>query len=206
MKRVKSVNSPATLQLLDHHQVDVGVSLRCYQRFRANIIDRFQRRGGHLVNAHPGLLPQFRGVMTLFRSMQQRQPTFGWSIHRMNAEYDAGGVYVKSNCKIDYDRCMLENLIASRHGAFKALVELLEKFADGHVVQEVPQDESQSGYYSFATPSELAEFESTGGRLVDDERIAQLLANLFAPNDCNAPWQAFIAERIRESRSRHQHQ
>jgi hypothetical protein len=71
---VDNINSPEFIRELTDSDVQAGVSIRCYQKFGPEFIGFFNGNAGkRLWNLHPGILPQYRGVMTFFWSMLDSQ-------------------------------------------------------------------------------------------------------------------------------------
>ena len=62
---VTDINSPAFVKTLLDHDIDILVSVRCYQKFGRDILSTFNdaKKGRYLLNLHPGRLPEYRGVL-----------------------------------------------------------------------------------------------------------------------------------------------
>lgn len=71
VQNVPNVNEPSFLGIWQRNHIDLGISIRCYQKFGKRIIQHFATPDGasKLLNLHPGSLAQYRGVMTTIRAM-----------------------------------------------------------------------------------------------------------------------------------------
>ena len=75
LKNVPSVNDPEFVSSLSEGSRPFAgaFSIRCFQIFKEPIITHFNQRSAEgarfFLNAHPGILPNFRGVMSTVRTM-----------------------------------------------------------------------------------------------------------------------------------------
>lgn len=180
VESVPDVNDPAFVRSLATHHIDLGFSLRCYQRFKTDIIPYFHSRK-RLLNLHPGTLPAYRGVMTTVRAMANRETTFGYSLHFINLNWDAGGLLAVREHLIDYSKAMLDFMHDVWRMGVDMAAEMTDKIARGEHVKAIPQDEKKSGYYTFPTKEELARYRAKGVRLVDAKGVEELVGRSFAP-------------------------
>ncbi len=82
---ITNINEPSFLTTLRTHHIDAGISLRCYQRFRPDIINFFSQSRLSL-KLHPDVLPQYRGVMTDVRAIVNGERGFEYSLHYINGD------------------------------------------------------------------------------------------------------------------------
>ncbi|NEC86503.1 formyltransferase family protein [Streptomyces sp. SID12501] len=179
---VEDVNDPAFLDYLAQEDIRAGFSVRCYQKFRAPLIDHFRPAAGAsplFANLHPGLLPGYRGVLTFARSMLHGEAEAGFTLHRVNEEWDAGGVISVSAGPLDYTRSVLENMCRQRGEAAGLLVRAIEQAAGEGVWDDRPQDPGQAGYYSHLRRPELDELTRKGIALVRPRAVIDLLVGAF---------------------------
>ncbi|GGN85429.1 hypothetical protein GCM10010112_65850 [Actinoplanes lobatus] len=179
---VPDVNDSAFVSYLADSGVRAGFSIRCYQKFRRPLIDHFRPRPGEaplFANLHPGLLPAYRGVLTFARSMLQGESHAGFTLHRVNEEWDAGAVINMAFRRLDYDRSVLENMYDQRDLAQDLLRTAITGITAGGQWTDQPQDGSQARYYSHLTRADLDELHTRGIDLVRPRRLADLLAAQF---------------------------
>jgi methionyl-tRNA formyltransferase len=81
VKEVLDINASSFVEELAVNNVKGGISIRCYQMFKSDIIAHFNdNKGGFLWNLHPGIFPQYRGVMTLIRAMNNGEKQTSYSL------------------------------------------------------------------------------------------------------------------------------
>jgi methionyl-tRNA formyltransferase len=179
VEKIRSVNEPAFLTRLEENYIDVGISLRCYQRFQEGIIRHF-RDCGHLLNLHPGVLPKYRGVITAMRAMANGEQEFGYSLHHVNAEYDAGDIIDVRTGRIDYRKSMLLAMEDFYAIGSDMILTAIEHIARGRPLPARPQGPDEGTYYTFPTEKELMDIQRKGITLVDPTAIQDLLVRSFA--------------------------
>jgi methionyl-tRNA formyltransferase len=107
-------------------------------------------------NWHPGLLPSYRGPDPIFWQIRNREPFGGVTVHRMDAELDAGPIALQERILVDsddtYDR-HLAKLDAPFLQASRLMVEKLS--SPDATVQTRPQDESLACYWQRPRASDL---------------------------------------------------
>nr|POF17927.1 methionyl-trna formyltransferase [Quercus suber] len=177
---VVNVNDLSFLDELQSHHIDVGMSIRCYQKFGLDIIKFFQSPRHGLLNLHPGALPQYRGVMTMIRAMANGEHNFGFSLHSINEDWDAGSLIDIQTGPIQKGTAMLTNLIDLHEVGIRVANDAFEKIARGGELPAVPQDEEQKGYYSFPTVEELEDYRKRGLKIVDAEEMEKFFVSTYS--------------------------
>ena len=181
VKEVESVNAPAFISELEQEGVDAGIVVRCYQKFGKDIIGFFnQEPHNALWNLHPGILPQYRGVMTYFRSMNDAQETAGYSLHVIDENWDAGPVIDIRPEPLDLDEAMLTNYCEIAPSGVSIIVENLNKLSAGMPIKPIPQREEDKGYYTFPTREEMDEFLGKDLYLVDPAYMRKVILANFS--------------------------
>ncbi len=181
VQAVSNINCPTFLQKIKDNYIDIGFSLRCYQKFGLDLINHFDRPRA-LLNLHPGVLPQYRGVITAMRAMMNGEKEFGYSLHHIDEHFDAGDVIDIRTKPLDYTKSMLGNMENLYETGVQMVLDATEKFARGGDLHEgkIPQDPAKSCYYTFATERELETCREKGIRLVDGLHKKELLVKCFA--------------------------
>jgi phosphoribosylglycinamide formyltransferase 1 len=86
-------NKPAFEAALDARLRAAGVELVCLAGFMhilsANFVERWE---GRILNIHPSLLPDLRGLHTHERALAEGRAEHGCTVHYVSAELDAGPV------------------------------------------------------------------------------------------------------------------
>ena len=180
VEKIADINDPHFLEELSSHHIDVGISIRCYQKFGRGIIRFFDSPRFGLLNLHPGRLPEYRGVMTMVRAMDNGDREFGFSLHHMNEDWDAGDVIDIETGPIDYERPMLCAMIDLYGIGVGVAMKAFDKLSRGQPLPSVPQDDSKKGYFTFPTQEELSDYHSRGIKLVDARMMHDLLVSTFS--------------------------
>jgi len=181
VERVPDINTDAFINMLKDQYIDMGISLRCYQRFKTNIIQYFSKPQV-LLNLHPGVLPQYRGVITAIRAMMNNDKEFGYSLHHIDEKFDAGNLIDVRTRPLDYAKSILGNMEGIYKLGVEMVLDAVENFARGGNMHEsaTPQDETKSRYYSFLTTEEMNICKTKGIKLVDNEVLEKFLVACFA--------------------------
>lgn len=181
---VEDVNDPAFIAYLAAEEVRAGFSVRCYQKFRAPLIDHFRPEPGApalFANLHPGILPQYRGVLTFARSMLHGETEAGFTLHRVDENWDAGGVISMAKAPLRYDRSVLDNMTGRRGQAAGLLLDAIERAAADGRWADRPQDPAEAGYYSHLLRDDLDELHRKGIELFRPRAVIDLLVSAFTP-------------------------
>jgi phosphoribosylglycinamide formyltransferase-1 len=78
-----------------------GIELVCLAGFmRILSADFIERWEGPILNIHPSLLPDFRGLHTHERALAERRAEHGCTVHHVSAELDAGPIVAQARVPI----------------------------------------------------------------------------------------------------------
>lgn len=165
--KVENVNAPSFLEELDAEGADVGISIRCYQKFGRPLIDFFHREGeSGLWNLHPGLLPMYRGVMTVFRSMLEGQDEIGYTLHVVDETWDGGPILGMRTMPLVRTDAMLTSYCELAPLGVPLILDALHRYRYGTLCAAT-QDAARARYHTFPTRAEMDAFLACGMRLVD---------------------------------------
>ncbi|OOQ89659.1 pyridine nucleotide-disulfide oxidoreductase family protein [Penicillium brasilianum] len=176
---VPNINKISFVETLAEHYISVGLSIRCYQRFKTDII-RYFSQPRRLLNLHPGTLPAYRGVMTTVRAMKNKETHFGYSLHDIDENWDSGDVIEIRKHPIDYSKSMLAYMGDVYGIGVHMARDAVDKIARGRQMPKAPQDAKTSGYYTFPTSQEMQDIRDSGIRLVDADHIISIIVESFA--------------------------
>lgn len=181
VKEIEDINSPDFIKELRQEKIDAGVVIRCYQKFGQDII-RFFNEGPKkcLWNLHPGILPQYRGVMTFFRSMDERQNQASYSLHTIDENWDTGPVIDIRPEPLDLTQAMLTNYCVIAPTGVPIIIDNLNKLRNGQLIPSVPQQKEASRYHTFPTREEMDVFLAKGLRLIDPQYMRQFYIANFS--------------------------
>jgi methionyl-tRNA formyltransferase len=100
-----------------------------------------------IVNGHPSLLPRYRGPAPMAWAVRNADPEIGMSYHRMDEDFDTGGVLAQASVPLGDDDWMPE--LQPKLAALSAqlLPRVFERLAAGDPGD--PQDDSLFSYAGF---------------------------------------------------------
>lgn len=165
----------ATLAQLAPYELDLFVTAMCDQILREPLLAR-PRHG--CVNLHASLLPEFRGVDSVFQAMLHDAPEIGSTLHRMSTRIDSGDIYGQAAFPRAADDTHL--LIVARAAAVGArlLQRHVHALERGEVVTGVTIDPAtaQHRYRSWPSRDELRAFRARGLRYWRRSDLSRILA------------------------------
>ncbi|KAJ5148543.1 FAD-NAD(P)-binding-domain-containing protein [Penicillium atrosanguineum] len=195
VEEVPNVNKMSFIKTLARHHISVGLSVRCYQRFKSDII-RYFSKPRRLLNLHPGTLPAYRGVMTTVRAMKNKETYFGYSLHDIDENWDSGDVIKIREHPIDYSKSMLAFMGEVYNMGVAVAMDAFDDIARGKELPKTPQKSEESEYYTFPTNEELQDIRRSGIRLVDAESIVNIIVESFAPPRGQEKFRAYIESAV----------
>jgi phosphoribosylglycinamide formyltransferase 1 len=112
-------DKPAFEAALDARLRAAGVELVCLAGFmRILSADFVERWAGRILNIHPSLLPDLRGLHTHERALAERRAEHGCTVHHVSAELDAGPIVAQARLPIlpgDDAETLAARVLAEEH-------------------------------------------------------------------------------------------
>ncbi len=110
---------PAFEAALDARLRAAGVELVCLAGFmRILSADFVERWVGRILNIHPSLLPDLRGLHTHERALAERRAEHGCTVHHVSAELDAGPIVAQARVPVlpgDNAESLAARVLAEEH-------------------------------------------------------------------------------------------
>lgn len=106
------------------------------------------------INAHPSLLPKYRGPNPYFWVIKNQEQTTGVSFHLVDGDYDTGAILAQEEIKIypsDTGKTLKERTVLTARGV---VCELLKDLSEDIIIP-LTQAEDKSTYYSHPCGLEL---------------------------------------------------
>jgi methionyl-tRNA formyltransferase len=164
---LNDVTSATSLAMISDLKPDLVLSVRYGQIFKSEFL-KIPRLG--IINLHSGKLPNYRGVLAMFRALSNGDETVHATLHYIeDGTIDTGGIIGFSSLKVDKTRSLLDHILEIYPASTDILVNAIEAIARGNRLQTSPQTTENAAYYSFPTKEEVADFEAKGWELVDIE-------------------------------------
>ena len=184
VQEITNINAQVFVQELKDKNIQGGISIRCYQKFKDDIIEHFNaNQGGFLWNLHPGILPQYRGVMTLIRAMANNEKQTSYSLHAIDANWDAGALIDVRPQELNITKAMLTSYCDLSSSGLPIILENLTKLSQELELTNMPQNSEQAQYYSFPTQKDLDNYKEKGLSLVSPKDMQKIYKDAFYPNN-----------------------
>ncbi len=180
---VPDINDPEFVRRQKDASDYVGaLSVRCFQIFKPEHIQVWRDKG-FLLNLHPGILPEYQGVMSVARAIAEPNETrYGWTLHYIDEGIDTGNILAKRPIQIDRTKTVLRSTIDMVDTGALAITRIFEDLQNGGLIEGNPQPSRGHGanYFTYPTAAELKKWENDGLKLVDPEEVVQLYTNIFS--------------------------
>jgi phosphoribosylglycinamide formyltransferase 1 len=110
------------------------VEIVCLAGFMRVLTDGFvQKWTGRMINIHPSLLPEFRGLDTHARALKAGVKKHGCTVHFVVPELDAGPIILQAEVPVqdgDTEETLARRVLAEEHKIYPVALKML---AQGHV-------------------------------------------------------------------------
>lgn len=149
--KVKSVNSGKFKKILLNLNPDIILVGSWGEKIKKEIYDIPKIAS---INAHPSLLPKYRGPNPYFWTIRNREQVSGISFHLISDEYDTGAILAQEEIKIfpsDTGKSLKERTVLTARGV---VCELLLSLREDIIIP-LTQNEEKSSYYSHPADLEL---------------------------------------------------
>ena len=122
---------PAFEAALDAQLASASIEIVCLAGFMRVLSPAFvERRRGRMLNIHPSLLPNLRGLNTHERALAQGLPEHGCTVHFVTAELDAGPILAQARVPVlpeDDARALAARVLAEEHRIYPQALDKLAR-------------------------------------------------------------------------------
>lgn len=162
---LNDIKSEESLAMIRDLQPDLVLSVR-YGRIFSDAFVNIPRLG--VVNFHSGRLPNYRGVLAVFRALKNGDQEINGTLHYISDKsIDTGGIIGFSHLPVDPQRSLLWHILHLYPASADWVAAQVEGILQGEQPAALPQNEADSAYYTFPDAQEIEEFESMGWKIVD---------------------------------------
>ena len=95
------------------------IKLICLAGFMKILTKRFiQKFNGKILNIHPSLLPNYKGLNTHYRAIKNNEKFSGCTIHYVNAKLDSGKIILQKKVRIkknDSPKTLAKKILKQEH-------------------------------------------------------------------------------------------
>lgn len=159
------VRSPAALEQFRSLRPDLVLSVRYGRIFGAEFL-KIPHLG--VVNFHSGRLPEYRGVLAVFRALQNGDAEITGTLHFIDdGTIDTGRVLGTVSILAESNDSLLDHILRLYPAASDLLTSNIQRILAGEAIPTHPQDQGMPAYYSFPIEQEWQDFENKGYKIVD---------------------------------------
>lgn len=157
-----NVNSPAFVEFVRGHEIDLIVSVAGSQIFKKELLAA-PRLG--CINIHNASLPDYRGMLPNFWQMYHGERHSVMTIHEMDEELDRGRIVLQQETEIVSGMTLDALIRETKRTNAVALIRALELYRDG-VVELRPLPAREGSYFTFPNRADVEEFKKRGYRIL----------------------------------------
>jgi folate-dependent phosphoribosylglycinamide formyltransferase PurN len=173
--RTPDVMDEASLAFAREFEPDVIVSL-CHQILKEPLISLAPLG---IVNIHPGVLPEFRGIQPYFWELSEGSQLAGATLHLIEDErIDAGGVLGRTSFRTSPGMSVQLNYYLTIRSAAALLPACLAALERGELRPE-PQDPEQGAYFRWPDSQAFARLRERGHPLISLRQLLAVLVGRF---------------------------
>lgn len=173
--RNENVMAPEALEFQRAFAPDVVVSL-CHQILKEALIE-IPRLG--VVNVHPGVLPDFRGIQPYFWQLSEGAPRSGASLHLIEDErIDAGGLLATTTFANVPGRSVQLNYFLTIQCASRVLPECLAAL-ESRELEPRAQDPNEGAYWRWPDSAAFGRLRERGHSLISFRQLFDLLVGRY---------------------------
>ena len=170
---LNDIKSEESLNLIRSLQPDLILSIR-YGRIFGDAFVQIPRLG--VVNFHSGRLPNYRGVLAVFRALKNGDKAINGTLHYIDDKtIDTGGIIGFSHLPVEPDRSLLWHILHLYPASAAFVADQVVSILQGEKPNILPQNEAESAYFSFPSAEEIADFEAAGWKMVDATEYAAFI-------------------------------
>lgn len=170
---LNDIKSEESLTMIRDLQPDLVLSIR-YGRIFGDAFVQIPRLG--VVNFHSGRLPNYRGVLAVFRALKNGDAAINGTLHYISDKtIDTGGIIGFSHLPVDPQRSLLWHILNLYPASADYVAAQVQAILQGEKPATLPQNEAESAYFTFPEAQEIEEFEAAGWKIVDAGEYAELV-------------------------------
>lgn len=159
----RDIHDKESVNMLKKKKCDYFISINFSQKLE-NAALEIPKHGS--INVHPGLLPNYKGVLPYFWSIFKRERHTGVTIHYMNEKLDEGSIIAQEKIKIRKIDSVLRVFLKTTTAGALLLKKVLENIKKGGINKfkkfKQLKAKEKKNYYSLPIKIHLKEFFKRG--------------------------------------------
>ena len=174
---LNDVRSAESLALIADLKPDLVLSVRYGKIFGSEFL-KIPTLG--TINLHSGKLPNYRGVLAIFRALMNGDDTLHGTLHYIeDGTIDTGGIIGFSNLKVDKTQSLLSHILNIYPASVELIVSTIHKITKGEHPQRLVQTTDEAAYFSFPNQADVNDFEAKGWSFVDVAAYSTFIRRYF---------------------------
>lgn len=160
IQSLNEVKSLETLDFIRSLKPDLILSVR-YGKIFGNDFLKIPTHG--VINLHSGKLPNYRGVLAVFRALMNGDNEINATLHYIDDKtIDTGGIIGFSTLKVDKTQSLFWHIMNLYPVSTALIVENIAKILRGGKMEIHSQNSDDAQYFTFPTHEEIGEFKALG--------------------------------------------
>jgi methionyl-tRNA formyltransferase len=121
-----------------------------------------------VINLHSGKLPNYRGVLAVFRALMNGDTEINATLHYIDDKtIDTGGIIGFSTLKVDKTKSLFWHIMSLYPESTALVVEKIGEILRGSKIETHIQNPEAAQYFTFPTHEEVAEFKAKGFSFIE---------------------------------------
>lgn len=180
-REIKDVNDPSFVaDIVADENIRGGIAARFLQVFEEEAISVFRAKG-FLWNLHSGLLPQYKGLLTPYRAIENGEKSYGMTLHDLTSCIDEGDIIATGLLPLDSSKPVLDLYMDTAPLGVDMVIEALSNLDQHGHIPKTPQALLGSpAYYPNPTAQEFARYSASGIFYADQCTSIDRIAGLFS--------------------------
>jgi methionyl-tRNA formyltransferase len=153
-----------------------GISVRFYPKFKPEIIKQLNNKG-FLWNLHTGLLPKYKGVFIPYRSIENNEEFYGWTLHEIANDIDTGAIIATDKLPLNPNKPVLDTYLDMTDRGVAMIMGALLFYQKRGELKGIPQVMDKDSYFTYPVRAEMQRWNNRGIIFADD--IVKVYTDLF---------------------------
>jgi methionyl-tRNA formyltransferase len=173
VQSLNDVKSVENLDFIRSLKPDLILSVR-YGKIFGNEFLKIPTHG--VINLHSGKLPNYRGVLAVFRALMNGDNEINATLHYIDDKtIDTGGIIGFSTLKVDKTKSLFWHIMSLYPESTALMVENIAKILRGDEIETHVQNPDNAQYFTFPTHEEVVEFKAKGFSFIELSEYEELI-------------------------------
>ena len=162
-----------TLDFIRSLNPDLILSVR-YGKIFGNEFLKIPTHG--VINLHSGKLPNYRGVLAVFRALINGDSDINATLHYIDDKtIDTGGIIGFSTLKVDKTKSLFWHIMNLYPSSTALIIENIDTLLRGGRIETHEQNPEDAQYFTFPTHEEVAAFKAKGFSFIEVSEYEEII-------------------------------